>query len=474
MGRIARLGAVLAGAMLAWPARGAAPPPAGRGVLSPPAAMALLRENEARVVAGVVRYASTSRSTRWDGDVDEGEARAELAARGRDYGGVSGRLQFAGDAWRDDAVFTSPAGVSLIMETAAAAGLRRELRRAASRMRAVVGPEGAGPGNLVSSLLRARLGALLKDVPWKSAAPAPGGRVSLKAEWQGRGLELVLDPRAAGRVTRITVLTRRDGQERPSAIVVVEATWQTLDGLSFPARVSELRVSRLGEGVQASRQDLRVETALLNGPVAPAELLVALPPGAEVTDLRAGTAVRYSQGERDLSLAEVRDLAEKKSSALLPTPPGGPRLGAPAPPLAVRTLDGKPAGLADFRGKVVLLNWFASWCPACHAEAPRLEEFWDQYRDRGLVVVGIDNGEQPGADRPALARAFASRHGLTYPLWIDAEDRSLETYGGDGFPTNALVDRDGTLRYAASGFDEATLSRLLEQLLKPAAPAAGP
>ena len=74
-------------------------------------------------------------------------------------------------------------------------------------------------------------------------------------------------------------------------------------------------------------------------------------------------------------------------------------------------------------------------------------------------------GEE-GTDRAPIARAFRDKHGLTYPIWIDAEDKTMELYGGDGFPTNAVVDRDGNLRYAQSGYDEEGITRVIEQLLQ--------
>jgi len=89
---------------------------------------------------------------------------------------------------------------------------------------------------------------------------------------------------------------------------------------------------------------------------------------------------------------------------------------------------------------------------------------WRRYRDRGVVVIGINTGEQE-TDRVPIARAFRDKHSLTYPIWIDAEDKTMEAYGGEGFPTNAVVDRQGNLRYAQSGYDEVAVARLIEQLL---------
>ena len=79
-------------------------------------------------------------------------------------------------------------------------------------------------------------------------------------------------------------------------------------------------------------------------------------------------------------------------------------------------------------------------------------------------MVGIDSAEAE-ADRAPVARAFKEKHGLTFPIWLDNEDKTLELYGGEGFPTNAIIDREGNLRYAQSGFDEEAITRVLDQLL---------
>ena len=96
--------------------------------------------------------------------------------------------------------------------------------------------------------------------------------------------------------------------------------------------------------------------------------------------------------------------------------------------------------LASLRGKAVVINFWASWCAPCRDEAPVLEAAWQQYRDQGLVVLGVDR-----EDREDDARGFIEEFALTYPNVRDAED-SLETpYGVLGFPHTYFVDRRGRL-----------------------------
>jgi peroxiredoxin len=92
------------------------------------------------------------------------------------------------------------------------------------------------------------------------------------------------------------------------------------------------------------------------------------------------------------------------------------------------------------------------------------KNFWQKYRDRGLVVMGV-NAQERG--NPAvLARQFVTRHGVTYPTLMDTEEEMTNTYRIEAFPTIALLDRKGNLRYLKSGYDEESLTPLVEALLE--------
>ena len=99
------------------------------------------------------------------------------------------------------------------------------------------------------------------------------------------------------------------------------------------------------------------------------------------------------------------------------TPP--PKVGAPAPAFSLPRLDGSgDVSLASFRGKTVVLNFFASWCAPCKREAPDLESLWRQYRSDGVVVLGVDSGDARGD-----ARRFLGAHGVTYPIVFDPDEK---------------------------------------------------
>ncbi len=141
-------------------------------------------------------------------------------------------------------------------------------------------------------------------------------------------------------------------------------------------------------------------------------------------------------------------------------------VGKPAPAFALRDLTGNTRSLTEFRGSVLLVNFFASWCGPCNDEVPQIEaQFWRKLRPRGLVVLGIDGREE---NNPiAKARRFRDRHKLTFPLLIDTESKMTAAYHVEAIPVNVVIDRDGIVRYAATGFDSAALNAVLDPLLNP-------
>jgi cytochrome c biogenesis protein CcmG, thiol:disulfide interchange protein DsbE len=132
-------------------------------------------------------------------------------------------------------------------------------------------------------------------------------------------------------------------------------------------------------------------------------------------------------------------LLEKSESSLA--------VGDRAPDKELQSLDGSGSGaIADYRGRWVLVNFWASWCEPCRAEAPALQTFHERHSDR-LVVLGInldDNSED--------ASAFVERYGLTYPQLRDPDgDDRREAYGMVGFPESFLIDPEGQLALIRRG-----------------------
>jgi cytochrome c biogenesis protein CcmG, thiol:disulfide interchange protein DsbE len=112
-----------------------------------------------------------------------------------------------------------------------------------------------------------------------------------------------------------------------------------------------------------------------------------------------------------------------------------------APVFELEQLDGaKTVSLADYRGKAVVLNFWASWCAPCKDEAPELESVWQRWRDKDVVIVGVDL-QDFGTD----AQRFVDRYDLSYPVLRDTQNWTWGRYGLSGLPETYFVDRQGRL-----------------------------
>jgi cytochrome c biogenesis protein CcmG/thiol:disulfide interchange protein DsbE len=133
-----------------------------------------------------------------------------------------------------------------------------------------------------------------------------------------------------------------------------------------------------------------------------------------------------------------------------------PLLGRPAVPFALTPFDGKPISLEAARGRVVVVNFWASWCvPACYEEAPSLERAWRTYRDRGVVLIGVNI-----QDKEEPARRFLTQFGHTFPNAPDPAGRVSVDYGVYGVPETFFIDRQGRVRFKQVG---AVIDEIMKQ-----------
>ena len=136
--------------------------------------------------------------------------------------------------------------------------------------------------------------------------------------------------------------------------------------------------------------------------------------------------------------------------------------GEPAPDFEIELIDGETVTLSGYRGKVVLLNFWGTWCPPCRAEMPALQRAWEEYKDRGVVFLGAAI-----YDEKADVEKFAEAFGITYPLGIDlAGDLTVE-YKVTQFPTTFLIDREGNeVRRIVNQVNEGFLRIFLNGMLR--------
>jgi peroxiredoxin len=141
--------------------------------------------------------------------------------------------------------------------------------------------------------------------------------------------------------------------------------------------------------------------------------------------------------------------------------------GAKASDFTLRDLDGRQVHLSDFAGKVVLLDFWATWCVPCAAELPQLEALYEKQKDAGLVVVGID---MDGPESVAQVVPFARRYNLTFPTLLDEETRVVNVYNPKRVaPMTVLIDRRGMIARVRNGYnagDEKLIADDVANLLK--------
>jgi cytochrome c biogenesis protein CcmG/thiol:disulfide interchange protein DsbE len=136
----------------------------------------------------------------------------------------------------------------------------------------------------------------------------------------------------------------------------------------------------------------------------------------------------------------------------------------PAPDFTLEAVDGSRVSLSDFKGQVVLLNLWATWCPPCVRETPRLVRVYEKYREQGFVILGINTTYQ---DDRAKVEQFVRDHGVSYPVLLDVKSEFGEKYGSRLLPTSYLVDRSGKVVMTKVGeVEEAQLEEQIEALLK--------
>ncbi|MEO5372179.1 MAG: TlpA family protein disulfide reductase [Magnetococcus sp. DMHC-1] len=134
---------------------------------------------------------------------------------------------------------------------------------------------------------------------------------------------------------------------------------------------------------------------------------------------------------------------------------------------ALETIDGKSLRLADYQGKVVVVNFWATWCPPCLNEIPTLIEFQEKYQQQGLAIIGVDFMDR--MDPEKLAK-FVARRGINYPIVVGtpAKTQELARYLGGvmGLPTTKILDRKGNVVRSLTGeLQPDKFRRLLEPLL---------
>lgn len=141
-------------------------------------------------------------------------------------------------------------------------------------------------------------------------------------------------------------------------------------------------------------------------------------------------------------------------------------LGEAAPDFNLRDIDGKAVPLSQFKGKVVLINFWATWCAPCQVEMPHLQKFYDELKGDGLVVLSISTDDARSASQ---VKPLIKRNGYTFPVLLDKETAVVAQYNPSKvLPYSVLLDRDHRIRAVHQGYspgDEVSLHAELLAML---------
>jgi thiol-disulfide isomerase/thioredoxin len=331
-------------------------------------------------------------------------------------------------------------------------------------------------------------GSLFDVIPWAvvvaiTVAPTDAGESILLARLDPRAgvlgfLGLIGNRMAIGFIgvviaAMIVFLLGQIGGRSPSFDRCLDATGYLL--------VPHLILAALGAALSASGHELWfMPHRLLRGGPGVFAIRLAVAYGASLVLLVALCFIAARPNEEESMTPEDVGTRDKRSGLVLallllgalvlvggpiwriatgPLPPGP---GKAAPSLAATTPDGKEESLAKHQGEVVILDFWATWCPPCVAAMPALERLHRAYKDRGFSVIGVN---QEPEDVPSVRRFIADR-GLTLPVVIDGGAIAKE-YGVFSFPTSFVIGRDGVIRKIHHGpATEAELISEIEPLLQ--------
>ena len=145
---------------------------------------------------------------------------------------------------------------------------------------------------------------------------------------------------------------------------------------------------------------------------------------------------------------------------------GFTRIGKPAPEFKLSLFEGGMVDLADYRGKPIVINFWASWCGPCRIEAPILEGLWRSYREQDVQFIGVDI-----QDAEADGLKYLSEFGITYPNGLDADGRITVDYGVIGIPVTFFINRKGVVeRRWVGAVSETRMTQWVQELVAGATP----
>jgi len=190
--------------------------------------------------------------------------------------------------------------------------------------------------------------------------------------------------------------------------------------------------------------------------------LIRVPPGERQASVKAVTG-GFGAGCLFLGAVIATSIALSSADVL--------RRGDPVPDFTLQTLDGEPAKFSSLGGKIVVLNFWATWCPPCRREMPLLDTIQDEYQERGVTIIGVNLSEPT-----ELVRPFIESMNIDYPIWVDGPTSNpiysrtsvlFQRLGGVGLPTTYFIGPDRVLRDIRVGeLNRGILQQGIENIIK--------
>lgn len=149
-----------------------------------------------------------------------------------------------------------------------------------------------------------------------------------------------------------------------------------------------------------------------------------------------------SQEDKEQAAAQTESEEEQTKET-------GVEEGNEAPDFTLQSLEGKPVKLSDFRGKKVIVNFWATWCPPCRAEMPEMQSYYKDHKDNDFTILGVDltSTEKKKSD----VEPFVKEFGVAFPIVLDKEGDVASTYQITGYPTSYFIDKQGVIQFKLVG-----------------------
>lgn len=161
-----------------------------------------------------------------------------------------------------------------------------------------------------------------------------------------------------------------------------------------------------------------------------------------------------------IGLVVLRVLTSRDASSNYTVVPSA--VNFPAPDLSLNDLNGQVVRISDYRANIVLINNWATWCPPCKAEMPTLLNYFKQHAEQGFTLIGIEAG-----DPIDEVSSFVNRFGITFPVLLDPNNKSLIAFRNDSLPSSYVIDHDGNVILAWTGpINKDMLEKYLTPLLE--------